>query len=873
MKQLLNSPFRFLKRKPFVALIVSLTIASSVWAESNVKKLVLTDCSAALELVAQASPEEQRDLIEYLERVINLEAPSQVDPLGIDLHPRSGPLSGEDFLRSVRPTRELDAKLCASRIAAKIPAGAVRLIPALFRLGKDPLLSVEAKFEMRETIRKIATAAAAASPAAEEKGVLKFAGDLPLSGDDFDAESILVEFRARSREVLMEMLKSAEPAKRVSAERALRLIDPTGALAASAVEAIYNSVTGEGQEALLQFLSQFDSSASTIGLAFRSSGTAVISSAELSFLKGASEPALDTFMQEPANAVLFHGFVSAAPPAQLRDAAMKICRHGRCDPALRELIRKADLSEELKLRVLAVLAAAESFDEELWMFARGELQSTVRKAAALEALGAFSAKKTESLELTSQVIEKARDAQARTSRPLLVRSLARLITRLAPIPIRYLREPLGTELLGLEVTAAEPLLPANAVSAFQPPATKLFLSALESKAEGIRKQGLAAIAQTKPIDNALIEQLLILSADETGGQSADVLSAEGTLEILAERIIPQLRVALGRKRKTALVAAELILKHRKGDAAAVMKLAEAFTASDCATRLRWFELIRSQAVTKRAELWSCREELMATEATRLPFLKAVTPISAEEWIAIIDERPGAGLRAIQQVDDFVEAGAPHPQIAGVLKARLDQRSSLDETYRILSVARKLSGKQESLREPLLRLAQDAGSSGPLRLAAAATLFHLDPESGAPSLLDLLGDSALVRLVPEYLNTNELLDITERASGREIKFGMLWPILCKLGPAAGKFELLFARDIVVDRAIALACIAPSSPELPKILHTLSFLPDWRKFEDAPLPRALAPVLRTLSKGGAQQVESQFEAALYLNVSNRLDAVKP
>ena len=219
---------------------LSLLIGANAFAlETKVKRAAFSDCAALEQQVPTLNSEDRQQLVKYLGRVLRMEtdAVSEVvnEPsLPVSPHsPSANPLEGFDdrsIWRTFTPTRELEAKRCAIRSLGTILPDSMNAIPSLIGFARGSSLIGDLRKSAADVAWQIAVAIGR-NPEWQPGAELILALITMREQDDhYLAENILVEFHRSALPLLVQRLKSAEPALRGRYTNLLLRIDPNGDL-------------------------------------------------------------------------------------------------------------------------------------------------------------------------------------------------------------------------------------------------------------------------------------------------------------------------------------------------------------------------------------------------------------------------------------------------------------------------------------------------------------------------------------------------------------------------------------------------------------------------------------------------------------------
>lgn len=865
-------------RAIFFLLLFS-TLAAAAEAESTLKRLILTDCEKALVESEKTTEPEQSELIDYLNRVLLLEASSGAEASPA-FDPRSHPMGigTDDILKSFRPTKEIDAKLCAIRVAAKLPYVSAPLLPALVKLESDPLLPSDSRISLLETIRLIALKGSRA----DSKKVLKDLVAEMNARNGFLIESILVEYQENSAAVLAELLKGSEGEARSIAEEALILIDPSGTFAAKVASDVFSAAGPLIRGRLLHLLKNFpDVSLQMVMFAFKADPNELDNgiSPVMELLTRASRDTTQKLMSDEEGRRNVQRFIQTGPVKELSRFSEILCTKGLCDQLLVPFIEQSR-SEEMRTRLLTVLSAGEFFDRSLWLYAEGEAKSS--SPLGLEALKGFSAKRNEITEilsnLLSQLGKKKSSFLPGEGRSLLLRSLARLLVKMAPIPARFLEKSVGEEILGLESSSEEPYLPAEAIGAFRPTPKEILLIALRSKNQGIRRQALAAVGAVKPLDSDITRRVLDLASEDSVDQASGLVSAKKVLNDLGEPILPELERVL-KDPKVGLYAAEFIIKRRPTHKAAFQVLSDSFAKAKCSRKVNIAPLLSKQSLStkNRSALWQCRDEALSNQAARRQFLSSLSPLTEEEWKTIFSTLPREASTKLSVLQDLFEFNPPASLSVAELNSILQEIKRPDETLSAIRLIKIFPAPRQEFVEQLQKIAREWKDDKVIRTIVSTLLFQSSPSSpdAIKHLVNQLSSPEQAEIIASQLTPDETLVVTRAAIASEDEDSPLFitQLLCRLGLQGAEFEQTVIYKIAHSKeeplpelVTALSCIAPNSNALPKALHQMSLFPSWKRFLKQKLPMGFGEKLIQLEA----DVPSYFEKALYAQLREKIIA---
>lgn len=209
--------------------------------ESDIRKDVIEDCRRAHESLKQMDARGRAELIPYLKLVLGLvPPPPPVNPPAAPMMPaqrnpleaRLNPSLGSDLLKSIQPTRELEAKRCAVEILEEMKSGAFDLVPDLIRLSLDKTLPISFSRQIDEAVWHVTldTSRENLCNIVEPQLTRLFELLSETVGGSSMAGNVLIQTGDCSMPYLMEMLRNTDDELRQRILEILHTIDDSGAL-------------------------------------------------------------------------------------------------------------------------------------------------------------------------------------------------------------------------------------------------------------------------------------------------------------------------------------------------------------------------------------------------------------------------------------------------------------------------------------------------------------------------------------------------------------------------------------------------------------------------------------------------------------------
>lgn len=811
-------------------------------ASPELKKLILTDCTEALREATKVSEAQMPEIFDYLERVLELS--TSLPQLPYDASTRAMGLTNREFLNAVRPNRDLDSKICAASFANAYPQHALQLLPGLLRLESDPLLSEDTRGLVLSAIR---SSLKASIPGAKIRTEIasKAAAELN-SKNAFTMGSLLLELFPESLPTIKLLLFSTVELSRVTAEKALRLIDPSSkTFAEIALNHLPESDQAFRERALSSIKSYGSTSPEALILSFRVGLDSLKFSLPLELIGSSGEDSLKAFISSPDGQSEIFRYFRLAPERELRQLSRTVCVQGRCDGIFTSLLQD-NLTQATEARLLAALSTAECLSSEIWRFVSLRWNESGRNhALLLQTLGAFPTKRNESALLLSNYLKSPRKRGRGALGSDTTRAIARLMIRLAPVSIKDFPTQLGQEILGLESTTEEPNLPSEAIATLRPAPVTVLKSAIQSSSETVRRQGLLAIQKLRPTDSSLIRTLLT-EADEDSGDASGESFAKSVLVNMGDRTLPEIEKSLNNK-ALRTIAAEIVLLLRPGNPAAARTAIQVIPQLDCSRRLSLAALLPEIDSAIRAKLLECASELATTPKA----VSKLGSLSDDEWRKILSALPQ---------DNRLKASIIAEQLAPVMPARImteQLRVLLPDELEMILKALLLNPTKE-----LLPLVEEVTPrlTGIQRLKAEAlrlTLSNL-AEEDLHRFRDVLQNSPTDDAVADILKERELMALNPLLVSRWSE--PFWPMICRYSderylPALIKTASEASEELLPSLVAALACLDPE-----KALDAINRLSLFPSYTHLGKLKGAKGLIEALSKA-AERSESRFEKSLH------------
>jgi hypothetical protein len=811
-------------------------------ASPAIKKLILSDCSAALEASRSTPEAELPELFDYLQRVLEL---STYPEIPYDPNKRAMGLSARDFLNAVRPNRDLDSKICAARFAAQFPGFALNLVPGLLKLEADPLTGEEAKAVVLHATRQ--TLISPTSAPRREEVASRIAAELTAK-NSFTAASVLVELFPESLPSIRSLIFSKNDLLRSTAEKSLRLIDPSSkTFAELALERLAESDLTLKERIYSVLKAYHRPSAEGLMLGFRIGLDLQRFSLPLELVKASGEDTLRTFVSSEQGLSEVFRYFRLAPEREIRELSAAVCTQGRCDRIFQSLTEK-NLTQPTEAKLLAALSTAECLNDDIWSFISSRWKESGRNhTLLLQALGAFPSRRNEAKTLFADYLNSPRKKGRTALGGDLTRAIARLMIRLAPLDSRNFQIQLGEEILGLESNPGEQNLPAEAISSLRPAPVNLLKRALLSPSEAVRRQGLLAIEKLRPSDYSLIKALLTEANEDTGESLA-----KNVLMNIGDRTLPLIEKFLEDK-SLRLVTSEIVLRLRPGNLAAVRSAEQTVPMVGCPGKILLASLLPSLGPKVREQVLNCAPELI----TEPKALAKLGEISADEWIRITSALPqDKRLRGALLAEDLA-AYMPEPLLAKELQ------NITDEPGLILRAV--LTRQTPTLIPVLLEIVPKL--SGANRLRAEALLLKLGElgEDRLNRFSEALRSGPVDEGVAGILTERELSVLNPILLSRWSEH--FWPMLCqhrdeRYLPSLERLISQATEETLPSLVVAISCINPQQAVAPLARLTLfeSYTQLGKQKNNQKLIQALT--------SAADSSSSRFEKALHRQMAIRL-----
>ena len=707
-------------------------------ADLGLKGLIFKQCDAALKEFSALPEAEQSSFMEYSERVLSLKSVQVMEEINVrenrplslpssSTAPAIPPIGGDDFMRSVDPTREVDAKICVAKIATQKPELAANLLPGLFLLENSPLVSFENRQFLRNVLVQIAQSARS-QPLLLQTSLEKISRNL-AEKQAWLLRTLIVESFPGSRTVLASMLAERDELLFHVAESSLKTVDRDGELTANLLLENRGTIS---HRRFYSLISLTGSAPKLAPAAFRlvlselAEGDAKDAPQLFSLLATAGEASLKEMLSGDESRLQFVGILRRYSPDQLRPLITMACGSGSCDAVFAQLLPEAVQSADAQRKLLALIAYIESFSADLWKFTADSFSplNPSIQATALEASAAFPGKKEAALKFlgaTLRSISKSKSGADANIRGDLLRAVARSLARLNPVPASYLPADVGLEILGL---SGDEGLPAQGISAVRPLPLGILLTGISSKSESTKAQALSVIEKTRPIDEATVSKVLALAPIKPERPEAkDGITADRVLSRYEDLIVPVYEKLLRSGDKfLAAKAAFRLLERRPTNEKALKVLFDQFSKFSCDVKLAAGNSLRAAAGKQMtlSALKGCAEQLLRSLPEDMRNSELRKSSSPEEWSDLLKE---VSERVKIRICDWSE------QPLEVLENALDSASSGETLHALECLAHKLGVEQPEERIVTKLTARlEEVKEGPLARSLLAAVMEIAPDN-------------------------------------------------------------------------------------------------------------------------------------------------
>lgn len=210
--------------------IFSITAALSLSAltaaaDSAIRDLVLQDCDKASASFDTLETNAHQDFALYLKNVLNLQFIEPTDPRTISSVTSVSPISGgmadpSTLARALGAERENKAKVCASRLLAKLGPLGVIALPDLLQTSVDPLASGE----LREASEEAAIAIAATMQDSAAQSMLSLVIPLLKNAPDGPAHNVVLYLPASASIKALVLDEQSEQGSRLNSSTQTKLL-------------------------------------------------------------------------------------------------------------------------------------------------------------------------------------------------------------------------------------------------------------------------------------------------------------------------------------------------------------------------------------------------------------------------------------------------------------------------------------------------------------------------------------------------------------------------------------------------------------------------------------------------------------------------
>jgi len=638
--------------------LIALTTLS--YAETNVKNLVLTDCSKASEEFGKLPEEGKVQLFDFFKRVLELklvQAPGE--PGGRESYllsmqpPNNSPFSskpmGEDYFRSISPTRDVDAKICVLKLAISRKIDSLQLMPGLFDLEGNSLLSDESKFFVRRSLLEIAHANVNGNR--EVKQTLDLIVAKLSDKNGWLLSALLVEFGPRAAPTLIRLALSEEEIKFKVALRAIEISRDNQDYIADVLENQAASLTPKRVEQMLNIASKKNLTSLKLFrviLAKLTQATETNKLTLLKLLKTSGESLLALLEKDPQLEAYLSSILLNLKLAEVSGLTEMTCVAGRCDKMLRSIVKNPLTISGIEGKLLSLIALSENFDADLWKFSEDSWKNvnSPNKVLAVRAVAAFPGKKEQALAYLNQAIKELTKGKKilSDSRTELIRSVAHAMVNLSPIPAATIPQSIGEEILSLTSDISH--LAAQAISSIKPSPISLLIKTILSKSEASVDEALRAIEKSHPLDLNLFRALLELAGEATpigatlgdslqGNISADsvLMSYEDAGLTLLEQLAKGPNEAIARK------ASIRLLGRRSSNKIGKDLLLKNFSKLSCGAKFEVVSLLKDPKLFKAEQFKHCISELGGSSYLKQQLVSLRAGISSEDWKTLSSQLP------------------------------------------------------------------------------------------------------------------------------------------------------------------------------------------------------------------------------------------
>lgn len=625
-------------------------------AESNLKNLVLTNCEKASEIYFKLPEEEQLQFFDFFKRVLELNStqlpadPGNRDNYLLAMQPPSNSPFGskpvvEDYFKSTSPTREVDAKLCVLKIAHSRLKDSFKLLPGLFDLESNPLLSDESRFFLRQSLLEIAHANV--SDVSTANKVMEELISKLTEKNYWLFSALLSEFGSAVKPVTLLLVSDKDDLKFRTAVSTIQLERDNQDILADILDENSNSITPKRAEILLKLVSKTNLTSPKLFrliLAKLSQPTEPNKALLLKVLERSAESVLELVGKESELEPYLSSIFLNLPLSEISGFVEMTCVAGRCDKVLSSIVRTPTLVSGVESKLLNIIALSENFSSESWKFAEDNWKNlkSPNRTAALPALSAFPGKKEIALTFLYQAIKELSSEKKSGSenRAEALRSLANSMVSLSPITASSIPQKIGEEILGLSPHGSD--LPSLAIASIKPSPISLFIRGIHSKSESTVEQALLALEKSHPLDTKLFVSLLELAGEASIQQDSEnknitadrvIASYEDAGLTILEQLVRSKNEVIARK------AAIRLLIRRPTNKVAQVLLLNNFSKLGCGAKFQVVSLLKDGKLFKADQLKHCISELEGSSLLKAQLFNTRSSFSSEDWLKLISLLP------------------------------------------------------------------------------------------------------------------------------------------------------------------------------------------------------------------------------------------
>ncbi len=839
-----------------ICLICISAFPSAAVSDSNIKNLILTDCEKAKSEFFNLPESEQLPLFDFFKRVLELKSPQAVEDPNTMLPiqaPGGSPFGakpfGEDYFRSISPTREVDAKICVLKIAIAKKNQAVKLIPGLFELETNLLISDETKFFLRRSLLEIAQANQ--DKTVEINEVINEILPKLNSKNSWLLSAVLVEFGPNANSSLSALIDNKEEYIFKTGINTLETNGSNQELLASLLTQHENKLSPKRVDQLLELAVR--NNLTSIGLLkyilLKLAQPGELNRAEfLKLLSNSSESILELIPKEPTLESSFNSVLASEPINQISNFVDMACVQGRCDKSLIQLIKNSSGISDSEARALTFLSLSESFDADLWKYAEGIWKDvkSPNRSLALVALGSFPGKKEQALGYLGQAIgELSNKKLVNDKRPELLRAVAQTMAKLSPVPAKLISQSLGEEILGL--TSDGNQLAALAIASIKPSPIALLIKELDSKSEGVVNETLLAIEKSHPLDLklfvALLEQTgevsLLTSGDEEKLSADRVIHSYGDSGIV---ILEQL--STDRDSTVAKKAALRLLKQRASNRTAKNTLSKNFSKLSCEGKFEVIALSDRESSFKAEQIKHCSSELISSKSLRDKLVDLRQNLAVEEWKAFSEQIPLEIVLSQCTQELFL---LPKEEIAIKLTSISEELQSLGS----LCASRIAPQLSPQAKEKFLIISEQVFKTAPtldIKYLAASIRLGSHSDEIEKAVLNLLNQETLSAALGELLKDDKhISEILQNVDNDLLVLPGFDKLVCHSHLTNAQLETKVLNllpkekeENILSLTETLSCLNPNSPVLSEQLFKIALTPSFEENKDSKIESNLLKI---------------------------------